>query len=125
MREKAIKACYLTSLSSENLLSESKTFFRVDFRESKGLNLQGSQRFDVCRTGKINGIALWFEACLSPNVVLSSGPWARTHWKQCFAPLSEPISIMSGDKVSVDMQMRLRTSNDDPFKFSFEIKKEI
>ena len=124
MREKAIKACYLTSLNSQNLLSEPKTFFRVDFNEGKRLDLQGSHRFDVCRAGKINGIALWFEASLSPNIMLSSGPWARTHWKQCFAPISIPITVTDYDKISVDIDMKLRTKEDDSFEFNFCMEKK-
>ncbi len=125
MREKAIKACYLTSLSSQNLLSEPKTFFMVDFKESKSLDLQGSHRFDLCRAGKINGIALWFEASLSPNVILSSGPWSRTHWKQCFAPLTIPINVNAGDEISVNIDMQLRTKKNNSFKFKFNVEGEF
>lgn len=124
MREKAIKACYLTSLSSQNLLSEPKTFFMVDFRESKGLNLQGNHRFGVCRAGRINGIALWFKASLCSNVTLSSGPWAQTHWKQCFAPMIEPLNVKAGQNVFVDIGMKLRTKENDSFDFAFSIDKE-
>ena len=124
MRERAIKACYLTSLGNKNLLSEPKTFFMVDFRESKGLSLQGSHRFDVCRAGKVNGIALWFEASLSPNVMLSSGPEKKTHWRQCFAPISIPITVTDYDKISVDIDMKLRTKEDDSFEFNFCMEKK-
>ncbi len=125
LRGEAVKACYVTSLKNGDLVSEPKIFFTVDFGGEKEISLEGNETFSACRSGSVNGIGLWFDASLCPNVALSSGPWARTHWKQCFAPLSEPISVMSGDKVSVDMQMRLRTSNDDSFKFSFEITKEV
>lgn len=124
MREKAIKACYLTSLNSQNLLSEPKTFFMVDFKEAKRLDLQGSHRFNVCRDGKINGIALWFEAHLSSNVMLSSGPWARTHWKQCFAPLVNPLQVEIGNKLCVNINMRLRNAPQDFFRFDYDIKRE-
>ncbi len=124
MREKAIKACYLTSLNNHNLLSEPKIFFMVDFKEGKRLDLQGTHRFDVCRAGKINGVALWFEASLSPNVALSSGPWAQTHWKQCFAPLTTPINVNAGDDISVNIDMQLRTKKNDSFKFNFSVTRE-
>lgn len=124
MREEAVKACYLTSLSHRDLLSEPKTFFKANFKEECQLNLQESHSFNVCRSGKINGVALWFEAVLSPNVTLSSGPWAQTHWKQCFAPLITPIDVNMSDCVWVDINMQLRTKENDSFKFVFDIKKE-
>jgi hypothetical protein len=125
MREEAVKACYLTSLSHRHLLSEPKTFFKANFKEKCKLNLKESRSFNVCRSGKINGIALWFEAYLSSNVTLSSGPWSRTHWKQCFAPVSTPMGVNRGDKVRIDINMQLRTNENDFFKFFFDIEKEI
>jgi protein arginine N-methyltransferase 1 len=124
MREEAVKACYLTSLSHRDLLSEPKTFFKANFKEKCQLNLQASHSFNVCRSGKINGIALWFEAVLSPNVTLSSGPLAQTHWKQCFAPLITPIDVNMNDCVWVDINMQLRTKENDSFKFVFNIKRK-
>ena len=125
LREEAVKACYLTGLSDRNLLSEPKTFFMVNFSEGRQRNLQGTHAFDVCRSGKINGIALWFDADLAPGVSLSSGPWARNHWKQCFAPITAPIKVSAGDNVSIDINMQLRTKENDSFKFNFSIEREV
>lgn len=125
LREEAVKACYLTGLSDRNLLSEPKTFFMVNFSEGRQPNLQGTHAFDVCRTGKINGIALWFDADLAPGVSLSSGPWTRNHWKQCFAPITAPINVIAGDNVSININMQLRTKENDSFKFNFSIEREV
>ncbi len=124
MREEAVKACYLTALSNRNLLSEPKSFFGVDFRGNEWPKLEGSRVFNICRSGTINGIALWFDALLATDVPLSSGPWTRTHWKQCFAPLSEPMIVKSGEVVSVNIEMKLRTREDDTFKFVFNTIKD-
>ena len=123
MREEAVKACYLTSLSHRDLLSEPKTFFKANFKEKCKFNLRASHSFNVCRTGKINGIALWFEASLSSNITLSSGPWSQTHWQQCFAPIAAPMAANAGDLISVSVEMSLRTKNHDSFKFDFSVKK--
>jgi len=125
MREEAIKACYLSSLNNRNLLSEPKTFFSVNFLERHQLDLKNKHSFKVCRSGKINGIALWFEAYLSSNVILSSGPWARTHWKQCFAPISTPITVNASDLISVHIEMNLRAKTHDFFKFNFSLKEGV
>ncbi len=124
MREEAIKACYLTGLSSRNLLSEPRTFFTVDFGQEKRPKLEASHSFEVCRSGKMNGIALWFDAVLAPSVRLSSGPWTRNHWRQCFAPIETPIAVSAGEKVSVEINMQLRTKKDDSFSFIFRTRRE-
>ncbi len=121
MREEAVKTCYITELNSQNLLSESKTFFAVNFREGQRPNLSGSNNFSVCRAGKINGLAIWFEACLCPEVILSSGPEAKTHWRQCFAPLTLPMEVKVGDNISVSMDMKLQMKETDLFNFTFSI----
>lgn len=123
MRQEAVKACYLTTLSSDNLLSEPKTFFAVNFAEDYRLRLHGRHTFDVCRSGTINGIGLWFEANLSPTLTLSSGPWARTHWKQCFAPIARPMDVEMKDKVYVHINMRLRGTEKDSFQLEYHVDK--
>ena len=96
----------------------------VDFRQDEVPKLQGCHSFKVCRSGVMNGIGLWFDADLAPGVSLSSGPWARNHWKQCFAPITMPITVSASDRVSVDISMQLRTKEQDSFNFIFEIEKE-
>ncbi len=124
LRGVAVDACYLTDLNDRNLLSEPKTFFRVDFSKREKALLHGNHIFPVYRSGTVNGIALWFEACLSTNVKLSSGPWARTHWKQCFAPISTPLNVEIGTKIRVHINMQLRSTDNDCFHFSYDITKE-
>ena len=125
MREEAVKACYLTGLTSRNLLSEPKTFFVVNFKRDHLPKLQGERSFRVCRSGKLNGIALWFDALLISGVSLSSGPWTRTHWKQCFAPIVKPMTVNADDKISVNIDMRLRMGKQDLFEFNFSIDKGV
>lgn len=124
MREEAVKACYLTNLSHRDLLSEPNIYFQANFKDENKLNLQDSHTYNVCRPGSINGIALWFDACLSPDTILSSGPWTRTHWKQCFAPIATPIAVNAGDLISVNIEMHLQTKQHNDFKFNFNIRKE-
>lgn len=124
IREEAVKACYLTALSNRDLLSEPKTFFVVDFQRGEWPNLKGSHLFTACRSGKVNGIGLWFDAVLAPPIPLSSVPWSRTHWKQCFAPLAIPVGVCAGDNILVDIDMKLRTKEDDSFNFTFQIERK-
>lgn len=125
LRKDAIKACYLTDITDRELMAVPKTLFEVDFLESKDLPiLNGSCSFKVFRKGNVNGIALWFDALLAHNITLSSGPWKRTHWLQCFAPIEQPIQVDSNDNIRVDINMKLRTNEDNFFKFESKIRKE-
>ncbi|NQU84354.1 MAG: hypothetical protein HQ541_01210, partial [Mariniphaga sp.] len=125
MREEAIKACYLSNLKSSNLLSNPSTFINVDFEDKKQLFLKNKKKIKILRKGIIHGIALWFEASLSSDVMLSSSPLSRTHWKQCFAPLSMPINANKCDNVFVNIDIQLRTKGNNSFNFTFSIDKEI
>lgn len=125
MREDAIKARYITALNDRDLLSEPAPFFSVNFPIGQMPAISGRRTFCVLRSGVVNGISLWFDAVLARGVRLSSGPWSRTHWKQCFAPISEPLAVRPGDRISVDMEIKLRTKEEDVFDFDFTAVKEV
>ena len=125
LRKYAVKSCYLTEIKSENLMAIPQTLFSVDFMKNDDIqDLKGTAQFKISRIGNVNGIALWFDAVLSPKVHLSSGPWKRTHWMQCFAPLEKSMPVKAGDKLYIDIDMQLCTKDNDSFGFEFEIRKE-
>jgi len=127
MREDSLRAFYITSLNDRCLLSEPMTFFTVDFinGEKPASREKKNKSLSVVRSGVVNGICFWFDALLADDVRLSSGPWSRTHWKQCFAPIAEPIPVTTGDRISVDIEMNLRIESDnEPFKFRCAAIKE-
>ena len=106
LRDHAARVCYVTHLPPRELLSEPRTFFEADFTEDTIPSLVGSRTFRIFRSGEVTGLGLWFEASLAPGVWLSSGPWTRTHWEQCFAPVPEPVRVSSGDQLRVSLDMR-------------------
>lgn len=124
MRDKAVKARYLTRVSDRDLMSEPVTFFATDFQGDEALSLDGVHTFRVLRSGEVNGIALWFDAHLAEGVFLSSSPWTRTHWRQCFVPTPRPINVTPTDHISVKVRMNLRTNQSDTFSLSTRIQKD-
>ncbi len=124
LRDQAIKACYLTRLTDRDLMSEPRTFFSVDLHQNDMPTLNATHTFSACRSGTVNGIGLWFDAVLAPGVSLSSSPWTRTHWEQCFAPIAEPICVKQGDRISVELNMQLRIKSNDTFELSINLQKE-
>lgn len=124
LRDDALRACYVTRISDRDLLSLPATLFAVDLARGEKPVLCGGLTLKACRPGEVNGIALWFDAVLAPGVRLSSGPWADTHWQQCFAPVAQPISVAADDHIAVRLEMKLRTREDDRFEFALDMLKE-
>lgn len=125
LRDEAVNACYLTSFRDRDLLSNPTTFFSVDFdKPVRKQVLGGTRSFETCRSGKLNGVALWFDAELVPGIGLSSGPWTETHWQQCFVPIDEPLNVEANERIAVSLEMHLRRSRDAAFELKVQIKRE-
>ncbi len=60
----------------------------------------------VChQAGSLHGFACWFEAALSPDALLSSGPQAPvTHWGQVYFPIGPAVELEPGDRVSFQLE---------------------
>lgn len=56
--------------------------------------------FEMSRSGRLQGVAGWFEAELAPGVVLCTGPGWETHWGQYLFPLP-PTQVEVGDRLNV------------------------
>jgi len=115
MREQAVQQAYITDISERDLLSRSIKIFTVDFSQTCLDEYINTGTFTTLRNGFVNGVAFWFDAQLSPLVKLSSSPWTKTHWKQCFVPFQKAIDVSAGDIVDVDFEIRFRTSCKDEF----------
>ncbi len=78
------------------------------------------------RSGAMHGWALWFEADLTNEISLGSGPFdAPTVWEQCFAPLSmspprDACRVSSGAPIGIEMRFRGRHSGLDRQKTGAE-----
>ena len=61
----------------------------------------GQLEFIPVRDGVLNGFCIWFEAQLSPNVILDTGPYSpETHWAQSYMSFS-PRPVRTGEPVKV------------------------
>jgi hypothetical protein len=123
MREKAIETSYVTDINERDLFAKHQAVFSVDFLKDTEVNVHAKRSFEIYRDGYVNGIAFWFDSMLTDIVRLSSGPWAKTHWKQCFTPLNEPRQVMTGEILDVSFTMKLCEKPNDLFSFKVEILK--
>jgi SAM-dependent methyltransferase len=61
----------------------------------------GQLEFVAVRDGVLNGFCVWFEAELSRNVMLDSGPFSpETHWAQTYMSFS-PRLVRAGERIDV------------------------
>lgn len=123
MREQAIQTSYVTDIDERDLFAKHQPVFSVDFTRSTYLEVHAERTFEMYRDGYINGMAFWFDSTLADVVRLSSGPWSKTHWKQCFTPLPYPQKVKAGDRLSVAFTMTLCNRRSDKFAFRVELMK--
>ena len=114
LKEQAIRTAYVTDIAERDLLSKSQEVLAWDFSQTPGA-IERTLGFSILRKGTVNGIALWFDAQLSPTIRLSSGPWTKTHWQQCFIPFSELIPVKAGDDLWIDFELQFRNTSSDSF----------
>jgi protein arginine N-methyltransferase 1 len=66
--------------------------------------LEGSISPDEDTT--VYGMCGWFEAQLSPNVRLSTSPFApSTHWFQFHFPFDAPLTVAAGQPIDLEVEI--------------------
>lgn len=124
LRDHAVDSCYISEISESELLSEPQAVFSIDFAQAGELETTCTRVYAIRRSGLLNGVAFWFDASLSDHVRLSSGPWSKTHWKQCFKPLRSPLRVVTGDFVQVAFGMKLQSHDREDFGLSIVLRKD-
>jgi len=121
MREKAVQTSYITDIAEQDLFAKHQPIFSVDFRRDTPVEVHVERTFEIYREGYINGMAFWFDSTLADVVRLSSGPWSKTHWKQCFTPLPCPKKVNANDKLDIAFTMLLCNRRSEKFSFSVQL----
>lgn len=123
MREQALQTSYVTRIDEADLLAPQQSVLSVSFLEEAPSPASAYLRFRIHRPGQLNGVALWFDALLTEYVPLSSSPWAKTHWQQCFKPIPDPLAVSPGEEVEVSITMTLPTRGRRPFDLRISVTK--
>lgn len=57
----------------------------------------------------VHGFALWWEAELLEDIVISTSPWAPpTHWEQIYLPLMQTLQLQDSDTVELELSCDTR-----------------
>ncbi|MBI1812499.1 methyltransferase domain-containing protein [Candidatus Peregrinibacteria bacterium] len=71
----------------------------------------GKVEWTVDRSIAITGFCLFWECTLVPKITLSTSPLRDpTHWEQLYLPISEPLTLASGEKLSLILRSDSRYS---------------
>lgn len=121
MRSWALRSTYVAEIQESECLALPQPTLSMSLCDDWKQSRSGSSQFRIHRDGNLNGVGFWFNATLADRVNLSSGPWSRTHWLQCFSPLPEPIRVAASDIVEVTLSLLLRSNASDKFGFNLTV----
>ncbi len=87
------------------LLAPGQTFLELDILTTTAEDIwsEGELSFVPVRDGVLNGFCVWFEAELSPSILLDTGPLSpETHWAQTYLSFT-PRPVRAGQRVEVSV----------------------
>lgn len=101
VRSSAVSQRYVTDCSGKTkLLAPPSLISHLNFYEIEKVPSVSQGEFVINKNGIFHGLVGYFQAGLSPSVVLSTSPEnPLTHWKQTFFPLKEGVMVEDGDEV--------------------------
>lgn len=88
-------------------MSGAKVWDELDLTKANKVSRKGVARWVLQQDLRVYGFAVWWEAQLAPDVMLSTAPWApHTHWEQLYFPISKAIDTNKGDTVQILIRSR-------------------
>ncbi|MEL6181109.1 MAG: hypothetical protein AAFS10_19285, partial [Myxococcota bacterium] len=103
----ALNTCYRGQLSPNALFSEPARYHDWRLPGPPG-RFDNTSTFTIERDGRLQALAGWFEATLTPKLTLSTEPGIESHWGQYMFPLPK-LQAARGDQ----LQVRLWLDDDD------------
>jgi len=106
-REVAANNLYWAELSRASLLADPASGGVVELDSATLRRLESTASFEIKRAGTIHGLGGWFRARLSRSVSIDTTPPNQSpSWSHGLFPLAEPITVATGDRIDVAVDMR-------------------
>jgi len=95
-------------MTPAQFFAEPKSWATLDYATLSSPNVAGEVCWKATRDGTCHGLIVWFETLLVDGVSFSNAPGGtETIFGQAFFPWSEPVSIATGDTISVALRCDL------------------
>jgi protein arginine N-methyltransferase 1 len=99
---------YVREIAPADLLpgaAPARCWDAIDFATAPTGRRSGSARWEIGAPATVHGFALWWDCELVPGVRLATSPFAPpTHWGQVYAPLEEPLALVAGDVLVLEIE---------------------
>lgn len=100
LERRLFNSLYLIDAAPDDLLSDPVGVSAIDVGTDELASVAYQGAFRVTTGGLADGMVGWFEADLSPSVLLSTAPGKpETVWRQVFFPFSQSVRIAPGDEL--------------------------
>lgn len=92
-------------LSASDMLSSTGTWASLDYRTRSDVKrLEGTVTLDIKRGGTARGLAVFFDAELSPGIEFTTSPGHTVVYNRLYLPLLTPVVVVPGDRVTVTLR---------------------
>ncbi len=96
-------------ITADQLLTEARCWATLDYSTVENADISAKVTWTAARAGTGHGLGVWFDRVVSEDIYLSNAPGApettspKLIYGHAFFPWSAPVSITSGDTVSVSI----------------------
>jgi ubiquinone/menaquinone biosynthesis C-methylase UbiE len=104
-RKYAMQITYSRHIPPELLVAPPEELLAFDLTDSPD-TIDGELAFSIDKARTVHGLVGWFDARLTDDIMLSTGPGIITHWGQVFFPI-EPVSLSPGSRLNARMVLTL------------------
>jgi protein arginine N-methyltransferase 1 len=97
-----LNGCYTTNFKADQLLTESKSWWVLDYQSGAVADASAELCFSVAQAGTAHGICVWFETELFDGIGFSTAPsGSRGVYGQRFFPWPQAVALKAGQEVQV------------------------
>lgn len=104
----------IEKIQQDQFLAEPVLFKELDFYKESRLIIENLNYFKFNRAGVVHGFAGWFDLTLDSQSTINTHPSCEsTHWKQAFFPAQDPVSIIKGDMLELNLEVSAQSESSD------------
>jgi hypothetical protein len=94
------------ALGESSLLGSAQRWATIDYlHDEDASDVSADLAFPIARNATLHGFACWFDSVLCEDITLTNRPAeGGTLYSRAFFPLESPISVTTGDVVSLQLR---------------------